>query len=304
MLAHSQVQELLAAAAQWGERLLKRHNDASHPLHALATLADFGLRADDPGLPPIIERVLSRQSAEGAFLSPVFIPKAFGGPDEEMWTWLACDAPILLYALLSFGLGGDPSVQRAARYLTGLAVENGFRCAAAPELGRFHGPGKRSDPCPIANVYALKALSLLPEYQASPAVHAAAEMLLGHWGQRGEVKYYLFGVGSDFRKLKYPYVWYDILHVAEALSRFDFVHAYPRYRELLATIAAQASPGGRYTAGSMYQSWKGWSFADKKAPSPWLTFLVSRILQRYSMNQGYAVPGGQVRCLECMFKLS
>jgi len=30
----------------------------------------------------------------------------------------------------------------------------------------------------------------------------------------------------------------------------------------------------------MYTSWKGWSFADKKHPSAWLTFLVLRILKR------------------------
>jgi hypothetical protein len=30
----------------------------------------------------------------------------------------------------------------------------------------------------------------------------------------------------------------------------------------------------------MYMSWKGWSFADKKSPSPWLTFLVLRLLKR------------------------
>jgi hypothetical protein len=34
---------------------------------------------------------------------------------------------------------------------------------------------------------------------------------------------------------------------------------------------------GRFTATSMYHSWKGWSFADKKNPSPWLTFLAQRI---------------------------
>ncbi len=53
-----------------------------------------------------------------------------------------------------------------------------------------------------------------------------------------------------------------------------------RYRELLAVVTAQADADGRYTAGSMYQAWKGWSFADKKTPSPWLTFLVERIVQR------------------------
>lgn len=84
-------------------------------------------------------------------------------------------------------------------------------------------------------------------------------------------------VGSDFRKLKYPFVWYDILHVAEVLGRFPFVHGDDRFREMMGAILAQGGPDGRYTAGSMYRAWKGWSFADKKRPSPWLTLLVLRL---------------------------
>ena len=66
----------------------------------------------------------------------------------------------------------------------------------------------------------------------------------------------------------------------DALSRFPFVRADPRFREMVETITAQADEDGRYTAGSMYRAWKGWSFADKKHLSPWLTFLVLRIQKR------------------------
>ncbi len=31
-----------------------------------------------------------------------------------------------------------------------------------PALGKFRGPGRKDDPCPVANLYALKALSLFP----------------------------------------------------------------------------------------------------------------------------------------------
>lgn len=280
MLADPQVTELIAAAGSWGERPLKRHNDASHPLYALSTLADFGLQADDPGMGEIVEKVMAHRDPEGPFQTLVFIPRAFGGPDEDIWTWVACDAPTLLYALLGFGLGSDPRVQAALDHLAGLAEENGYRCAAAAELGRFKGPGKREDPCPIANVYALKALSLAPEGRDGPAAQQAAEALLGHWERQKERKYFLFGIGTDFRKLKYPFVWYDILHVTGVLSRFGFVHGDPRFEEMIDTLAALADEEGRYTAASMYRAWKGWSFADKKAPSPWLTYLVLRIMKR------------------------
>ena len=51
MLAHPQVLVLVSAAAAWPGSALKRHNDAGHALHILSMLADFGLRASDPGMP-------------------------------------------------------------------------------------------------------------------------------------------------------------------------------------------------------------------------------------------------------------
>jgi len=280
LLAHPQVQAMMAQAAAWGSAPFKRHNDAGYPIYKFSTLADFGARADDPGMAAGIQVVLAYQSPEGAFQSLVNIPKAFGGTGEDMWTWIVCDAPTLLYSLLAFGLGKDPRVKRAIDHLVGLVEEVGWRCLAAPELGKFKGPGRKSDPCPIANVYALKALSLVPRLAESNAARAGAEMILSHWEKRRQRKIFLFGMGTDFRKLKYPFVWYDILHVTEVLSRFSFVHADPRFREMLGVITAQADEQGRYTAASMYKAWMGWSFADKKQPSPWLTFLVQRILKR------------------------
>ncbi len=280
LLAHRQVQGLIAQAATWPGRPILRHNDAGHPLYALSTLADFGLAAADSGLDRAAEAVLAHQSPAGALQSVLNIAPVFGGTGEDTWSWVLCDAPTLLYALLALGLGQEPGVEKAVKHLADAVDENGWRCRCGPELGRFRGPGRKADPCPIANVYALKALSLVPEYSDSPATRQGVEMLLGHWARRAEVKYYLFGVGGDFRKLKYPFVWYDILHVAEVLSRYPFAQADPRFGEMVAAITAQADAQGRYTAGSMYQAWRGWSFADKKQPSPWLTFLALRIQAR------------------------
>jgi hypothetical protein len=280
MLAHPQVQELITQAATWPGYALKRHNDAKHPLFKFSTLADLGLRADDPGMGAAVEAVLAHRAPEGAFQTLANYPKTFGGSGEDDWTWVLCDTPTLLYALLALGLGDDARVEQAAAHLAGLVDENGWRCVAAPELGRFKGPGRKADPCPIANVLALKALSLAPAWRDSTATRTGAEMLLTHWENRSGRKLYLFGIGSDFARLKYPLVWYDVLHVVEVLSRLPFVHDDARFCEMLATLTAQADEAGRYTASSMYRAWKGWSFADKKHPSPWLTFLVSRVQRR------------------------
>ena len=288
MLAHPQVQEMIAEAAAWPGYPLKRHNDAAHPIYKFSTLADFGVRADDPGIAAGIEAVIAHQSPEGAFQTTMNIHERYGGTGEDMWTWMLCDAPTLAYALLAFGMGDDElrpelaegHVQRAVEHLVGLIDENGYRCRSAPELGKFRGPGRKADPCPIVNVYALKALSQVPALLDSPATRTGAEMLLWHWEHQTERKIYMFGIGTTFRRLKYPFVWYDILHVVDVLSRFPFIHADARFHEMVDTITAQADEEGRYTAGSMYRAWKDWSFADKKNPSPWLTFLVLRVQRR------------------------
>ena len=293
ILAHPQVQGMIAEAAAWPGYALKRHNDAAHPIYKFNTLADFGLRADDPGMAAGIEAVMAHQSPEGAFQTWVNIHPRYGGTGKGMWTWMLCDAPTLLYALLSLGLGSDgsidlatsPRVRRAVEHLVGLMDDNGWRCVSAPELGKFRGPGRKADPCPIVNVYVLKALSLVPDLADSSTTRAGVEMLLWHWEHQTERKIYMFGIGTDYRKLKYPFVWYDILHVVDVLSRFPLVHADPRFREMVGVITAQADEQGRYTANSMYRAWKGWSFADKKRSSPWLTFLVLRIQKRMKIKE-------------------
>ena len=279
MLSHPQVAALIARVAAWPGYPLKRHNDASHPIHAFSTLVDFGLRAEDREIVASIEAILAHQAPEGAFQTVLNVAKAFGGTGEDTWTWVACDAPVLLYALLAMGLGEDPRVRRAVEHLVGLVEENGWRCVAAPELGKFRGPGRRADPCPIVNLYALKALAQVPDLREGPAARAGCEMLLWHWEHQSERKLYMFGIGTDFRKCKYPFVWYDVLHVVDTLRRFPFLHANPRFLEMVEVIAAQAGEDGRYTARSMYRAWKGWSFAGKKQPSPWLTFLALRIFE-------------------------
>jgi hypothetical protein len=84
------------------------------------------------------------------------------------------------------------------------------------------------------------------------------------WRGRGREN----GIGRRVSRAAWPF------------NRFPFVRADPRFREMVKTITAQADREGHHNAGSMYRAWKGWSFADKKTPSPWLTFLVLRTQRR------------------------
>ena len=280
MIESPAVLELVGIAGDWPGYALKLHNDAAHPLYAIATLADFGLDRRDPGIEGVAGAVLEHFDGAG-FETLLWLPRFLTKEDDRaQWSWMLCDAPTLLYALLSFGYSNHPSVDRAAAALLDRADDNGWRCGGAASLPSFSGPGRRDDTCPMATTYSLRTLSLIPEAHRSVAVRAGIDAILDHWEHQKDYKLKMFGIGTDFRKLKYPFVWYDVLHVADVLSRFSAARTDPRLTEMVEAITSQADGDGRYTASSMYRPWEQWSFADKRQASPWITMLVLRIKER------------------------
>ncbi len=166
--------------------------------------------------------------------------------------------------------------------LKALARNNGWPCAVSLELGTFRGPGKKDDPCPYASLIMLKALSSAGETECAEA-RAGVNSLLDLWERSREAHPYIFYMGTDFRKLKAPFVWYDILHVADVLSRFKWAAADKRLADMTGVIKSKES-GGAFTPESVWQAWKAYEFGQKKQPSAWLTFLALRILKRMSQN--------------------
>ncbi len=228
----------------------------------------------------VLERVLAHPSAEGLPQILTVISPAFGGSGQAGFTWMLCDAPLILFSLARMGLDGDERVSRAVEYLRGLARSNGWPCAVSPTLGGWRGPGRREDPCPYANLLMLKTLAEFPNLHACPEAKIGAETALQLWQTSRERSPYLFKMGVDFRKLKAPNVWYDLLHVIEVLSRFPWLRGDPRLAEMAVLAAAKADGGGRYTPESVWQAWKDWEFGQKKEPSRWLTLQVLGIQAR------------------------
>jgi len=274
------VRRLIEEATAWPGYPLERHNNARHPIHALTILADFGLQVGDPGMGRVVRELFAHRGAEGAFETLLRVPEAFGGSGRATWAWMLCDAPLILYCLAAFGLADHPHVLKAADHLASLVQENGWPCAASAEMGRFHGPGRRGDPCPMANLLALKALSWFPEHRESPAVKAGAEMLLSHWDHTSERRFFLFGAGSGFRKLKYPFVWFDLLHVADVITRLPATRQDARAGSLVQAILGRRDALSRFTPESVWLAYREWEFGSKRQPSPWLTFLALRVLRR------------------------
>jgi hypothetical protein len=284
MILAPQIEGVIADLADYPSPALKSHKSAGHPLHKLTFLVDIGLNANDPGMAAIIDRIFAHSSPEGPFNILVNIPRHFGGSGEDEFSWMLCDAPLPVYALIQLGLENDKRVQRALTYLTGLVRSNGWPCAAAPSFGKFRGPGRASDPCPYANLVMLKALAASPSDSSLDACRTGAETLLSLWTNSRDLHPYLFHMGNNFRKLKAPMIWYDILHVFDVLTRFSWLQEDPRLIEMADVITTKADLNARFTPESIWMAWKGWDFGQKREPSRWMTLLVHRALKRMNLS--------------------
>jgi hypothetical protein len=259
---------------------LTGHRSAGHPLHQLVFLSELGLSTEELGLQRCVETLFSTISPEGQFQVPMKISSSFGGPGKMELAWSLCDAPSLAYSLVRLGYGNDPVVVRSIDQMISLSRQNGWPCAVSPVLGKFRGPGRKDDPCPYANLIMLKLIAELPGPRDGNEARNGVETALQLWAESRERHPYQFYMGTDFRKLKAPFVWYDILHLAEVLSKYPMVRKDPRFEDIISTLTASAGPGGRYSAGSIWTAWTGWDLCQKTEPSRWITFHVRRILHR------------------------
>lgn len=284
MLADARVRNLVKELSVWPWTVISSHKSAGQPFHKLTFLADLGLGANDPGVDTIIERILTHRSDEGPFQLPVNIPTHYGGTGRDQGAWALCDAPLIVYALVKFGLKKEPAVKKAIEHLVGLSRDNGWPCAVSKELGKFRGPGRKDDPCPFANLAMLKALSEIEEYRDSPACRIGADTLLSLWSKSAVQHPYMFFMGTDFRKLKVPLVWYDLLHVLDVLSRFPWLGKDKRLFDMLGILKGKADREGAYTLESIWTAWKDWEFGQKKEPSRWLTLTAWRTLRRVDVQ--------------------
>jgi hypothetical protein len=284
MLADAKIQSLLTELADWSGTVLNSHKSASQSFHKLSFIADLGLNVNDPPIKKIVKKVMEHQSQQGPFQLTTNVPTHFGGSGKDEWAWALCDAPVVVSSLIQMGLSDDKRVQTAVKYLHGLVRDNGWPCAVSPELGKFRGPGSKNDPCPYATLVMLKVMAEVPELHESKSAKIGIETLLSLWDESKERHPFMFFMGTDFRKLKAPLFWYDILHVLDVLSHFKLARKDRRFKEMLKIVESKANDEGQFVPESIWTAWKEWDFGQKKIPSRGLTFFVQRILKRVSVN--------------------
>lgn len=279
-LGCEKIQSYLRDITDFHSTLVTNHKNPDLPIHKLHFLLDIGLDSTVPEIQIAVDEIMKHQDENGVYQSLINIPKHFGGSGEDTFSWCLCDAPLLLLALVKVGIDYDKYIKAGVDYLVSLYKVNGFPCTVSSDLGKFRGPGKKEDCCPYATLMMAKLLSYIPEYQSSDIAKNTANTLLFLWENSFEKHPYMFYMGTDFRKLKAPAIWYDIVSVTDVLSRYESARKDIRFKEMLSLIQNKQDENGFFTPEAVYQKYKGLDFGQKKTPSPYLTYLCLRIFKQ------------------------
>jgi len=283
-LTDSRIKRYLTDITSFHGTLVTNHKNPDLPIHKLLFLLDIGFGTEVPEIKAAADEILKHRDEHGIYQSMTNVPKHFGGTGEDVFSWCLCDAPLLLLALLKVGIDYREYIKPGVDYLVSLCRNNGFPCAVSLELGKFRGPGKKDDCCPYATLIMADLLSHIPEYRDSQVAAVSVNALLSLWENSLGQHPYMFYMGTDFRKLKAPSCWYDIVSVAKVLSKFEFVRNDPRLLEMVAHIKSKQDKEGFFTPESVYLKLKDWDFGQKKAPSTYLTYLCYRIFESLELR--------------------
>lgn len=270
------IQENLDIVSKWRKEIIARHDKPGLFMHRLAMLADLGVTVETKGAKNIVDDLVSNIADDGTFRIRISIPKVFGGAGKPTDEWTICDFPVVLYGLIQMG-AGDIRVATATEKLADLAGELFYPCCSS--IPKFKGPGPRGGMCPYANLLVARALSADVSSRESAPATTAAGAVLEHWTNRETKKPFLFGMGTDFKKLKYPMVWYNLLHVLFGLRRVKGVVSDPRYLEMRDLLRDKLDYEGRARPESIYMIYKTHEWSDKKNPSRLMTILTHRVLR-------------------------
>ena len=260
--------------------LVVNHKNPSLPIYKLIFLLDIGIDCSVPEIQIAVNEIMKHKDNDGVYQSLMNIPKHFGGSGENTFGWCLCDAPLLLHALLKAGIDYQTHIKQGVDFLGLLLKENGFPCITSRELGKFRGPGRIDDCCPYATLIMLNLLLDVPETKWKGTIDILANRLLSLWENSQSSHPYMFYMGTDFRKLKAPSIWYDIISVTNVLSKCESIRDDKRYREMLSVIQSKQGKDGFFTPESIYQKLKEWEFGQKKNSSPYLTYLCLKLFQQ------------------------
>ena len=283
------VSGLVGALPAWErDEGVSGHESPAYLPNILAFVADLGLRAgDDDRVDQALDLLCAHQDENGRFLS---FGRAPGHP-EPRWSSLPCDTHMITDVLLRYGRAGHPAVrlglERIEADLQATNQGRAWTCIPDPVV-RWRGPGRKGDVCPQVTLEALRAFSRVPEARRPPHLVEAGKTMLNVWRHRADHLPYQFGHGLRFKAVKWPPLWYGAYATLDTLGRYPALwregSAADRrsLAEMVACLVAyNVAADGTVTPRSVFRGFAGYSFGQKKTPSPSATALLAAVVRRF-----------------------
>lgn len=273
---------LLDNLSDWEKDLTKAHNKADYLPNQLWLLLDWGIKPeDDKRMQEAIDKILSHQDEDtGQFLAYIEAYDQKTKTKYPMWSSALCDHNLIVSVLLLADLEKDKRVKLGLKRMNDLIKETtqgkGWKCEPWLYYNR-RGPGRVNDVCPMIVVDALRGYWVISQDKWPDGILETGLTLLNCWINRSEEKPYIFGHGKKFRLPRAPFFWYNIGTILDAVRHYPTLVKTQSFRELVAVSLLEFTLDGIFIPKSVYLYFKDYSFGQKKEPSPWMTFFLSRI---------------------------
>lgn len=234
----------------------------------LPVLADFGFTVEDKRVAKACEYVFTTQLESGGF---GWDPSTKPGD---------CHSAIIIESLAKLGLLQDSRLQKTYEWLVRRQrLDVGFWCK---DTGQISGPREKEPSCAMATMFVLGALAQNPRLRNTENARKGIDFLFECWENRGKVRYagHDSQVGTDWERLKYPFVDYKILKFLDVLSQFEYAKHRLQESEMVKLLLSKGDEKGRFTPESIVEVWSNFDFGQKEKPSRWITLLAMRVAKR------------------------
>lgn len=277
VLADSAVAELIDGLPSRLSPSVADHHSPTFVAGRLVLLAEMGLeRGDSPRIDALLETLIATQDSSGRFRPRGTTRQTTGSASPR------CEHNAITEVLLRYDLGDDPRVARAVKRLladvrTG-GQGPGWCCV--PSRTSVASVMRRLDVCPQIELEGLRVLATLDAAHRPRTALDAARTPLEVWRRRPDERPYQFGHGYQFKTVRWPSYWYDVLGVLDTVGRYPELwrgpHATEADRTAIAEFAAcliayNIDGDGRVTPRRVQRGYEQFSFGDKSAPSPFAT---------------------------------
>lgn len=191
-------------------------------------LSELGMSHSDPVLKGAAEQILNAWQEKGRFRP------------AQKFSGYPCNTANATRALCRIGFAQDSRVKRTFEHLFEIQhSDGGWRCNTT-KLGKSPISDASN---PGTTLAVLDAFRFSPYLNRDKRLDHAVLFLLDHWETRRPLGPCIFGIGTLFMKVEYPFFRYNLFFYTHVLSFYNAAKKDKRFREALSMLESKLVDG-------------------------------------------------------------